>query len=633
VTVFPLTTAIQRTTTFGCASSTAQQRINYYLTTAKRQGAGNYPEESLIDFFNKHKDSNDVYVRFTDIPKLGVFPKSEFNTPIGVCGYQCKSSVDKYGLINNKNPKTLGDYVKFPFASDKPYVWFYTFNPKSRLIDSDIYSVSDLNTDLVKLVQVVKAKVPNFFETFVETTLGHNFVYDSDYNYKDTLHDLGIPYKKFKAFELVTLAHIIDEARRSKVSTSSPFGILWVITRGISLHLATASQKFPSVWTSLFRSLNIGAARDNGLGVIHENEPVQTIIFNTADAKPLKLFENKIGPSSPTDLWKTDLPKAMKLWSIGKLPFPDGPTDLRLTFDDKLGTRGTLPEVLTARSVKFDNYKGSWPKTVHAYMVDFRNLGLTTIPVNVEADIINIWDCPKLTQLPNIVYPELTELNLRSIPISKLPESIQEIGVLTLYKTNVTELSESINYKDTVVITPLCDVRDLKISETVAPKVTINYSRDRAYPYSEIMDALAKYPPKYKLGDIVKLKYTGSNKLVHAKIVEIIPLSSSNEGCTEYQLVRLSDNINLSTMDGPRHVSPYIVGLVSPGKSGKPRSQYNKTVQAAVQRTKKLVSPIPLSYSDSTKIFPTEEAAKKVAAEFQSSDDDWTYKVIKNNYG
>ena len=40
-----------------------------------------------------------------------------------------------------------------------------------------------------------------------------------------------------------------------------------------------------------------------------------------------------------------------------------------------------------------------------------------------------------------------------------------------------------------------------------------------------------------------------------------------------------------------------------------------------------------MSAGDSTKIYPSEEAASKVAKELQSDDPEWAYKVFKNNYG
>ena len=122
------TAATQRTTASGCASSTAACRINYYLTQAKARS--DFKDESLLEFFENHKKDKNLFLRFTETAKIGVFPGTTkvFSTPVGLSSYCMADIIPTYGY--SSNPKiitTLEHYLKLPYASDKPFVSFYSY--------------------------------------------------------------------------------------------------------------------------------------------------------------------------------------------------------------------------------------------------------------------------------------------------------------------------------------------------------------------------------------------------------------------------------------------------------------------------------------------------------------------------
>ena len=164
--------------------TTATQRINYYLTTAKARSS--FKEESSIDFFKRYQDSDSVYVRFTDLPKLGLNPETHksFETPVGICCYQLKSSLEKYGLTEQYS-YSLGTYVNFPFAASKKFAHFFTYKASLRLINSDTYTEEDLIKDQSLLFKFISQTYPLTVdlpqEAFIKKVL--DSIKSSDYSY------------------------------------------------------------------------------------------------------------------------------------------------------------------------------------------------------------------------------------------------------------------------------------------------------------------------------------------------------------------------------------------------------------------------------------------------------------------
>ena len=53
----------------------------------KRSNPDKNPKLSAYDYLEQYKDDPDVYISFTDISKIGINPRSDFNTPNGIYTY------------------------------------------------------------------------------------------------------------------------------------------------------------------------------------------------------------------------------------------------------------------------------------------------------------------------------------------------------------------------------------------------------------------------------------------------------------------------------------------------------------------------------------------------------------------
>lgn len=196
------------------------QRINDYLESAKP-----------LPGFSRTKNA---FVSFTYLEKLGINPKSEFSTPLGIYAY----SLDYV-------KKMVGDYDhpgdKLPFAGDHKFI--NLFSAKGRIINlssMDQHQYNELYLELQK-------KYPD------ETS------------------------------------QKIKDARETAFQ-KTPGGIFWNLTRLVA-------EENPVKWNKVFRDLGIDGCVDEGKGIIHPNEPEQAVFFTTSSLFNIQRYDNKYIPS------------------------------------------------------------------------------------------------------------------------------------------------------------------------------------------------------------------------------------------------------------------------------------------------------------------------------------------------
>lgn len=237
----------------------------------------NYPKESALDtlmrFSNqnyfvsythdmgKDVEQNDDFVYSglnsgsnTSGAKIGINPKSEYHTPIGIYAYPVDYVIRNNGWV--------------PYGNDRPYLWI--MEPVQPVLKLDEMTSSEY-TDLVEKL------------------------WHAEYNGFDLETEFGQ--------ELLEYAE--DTA-----GWSSPGGKFWNLTRIISrmknvilpeeedeIHDLLADLEMPmhsnpTAWNALFRFLGYGAVSDTK-GIIHSNEPVQIVFLEKSALKVVNMINNR----------------------------------------------------------------------------------------------------------------------------------------------------------------------------------------------------------------------------------------------------------------------------------------------------------------------------------------------------
>ena len=101
-------------------------RFKYFISEARRNPDKN-PKISLVQALEPYKDKPDYFISFTDgfrskakmdyediksppLPKLGINPKTKYDTPAGIYAYPLK---EMWKAIKDDS---------IPFASDRPFI-------------------------------------------------------------------------------------------------------------------------------------------------------------------------------------------------------------------------------------------------------------------------------------------------------------------------------------------------------------------------------------------------------------------------------------------------------------------------------------------------------------------------------
>jgi hypothetical protein len=199
----------------------------------------------------KYKNDDDIYVSYTDDvgstmqgrhvsgAKLGINPKSPYNTPIGIYTY----------------PLTLiwSEVLtgSLPFGGKRPFI------------------------------QVVKPK---------GTVVRLSSLSDAEFSrYCDLLK--GYYLRTVPGADDDTWESVIEDTAAGSLNNSNG-GRLWALTRHLAVR--TTNRKAPVTWNAIWRWIGVVGCRDDGDGIIHRNEPVQACFFSARDLMLIETVRNEI---------------------------------------------------------------------------------------------------------------------------------------------------------------------------------------------------------------------------------------------------------------------------------------------------------------------------------------------------
>ncbi len=317
----------------------------------KRRNPDRNPYVGAWDYLLEYKDDPDVYISFTKIDKIGINPKSGFNTPVGIYTYPLKEFYNLYikrafdlhgeSLI----PKTYSIGFYAPWAGKSKYINFIKIKKSAKAnfiedmykdygsdkYDRDIkilkdkYAKKDVTALEVKkfindLINHLSQLDPNdnnitILDDIFEIVEGIdvNNIFDK----LPTIHQSGVLEDSLHFFKENNLeklhkilsiylyevvgqgfSAIIEKGLRTAKKQNSIMS-MWNITKLLSEDLAMnikSPNTKPSVkWNTLLsKDLGYsGFADKSGKGYLHPSEPMQAIFLNTRAFDLLHRVENK----------------------------------------------------------------------------------------------------------------------------------------------------------------------------------------------------------------------------------------------------------------------------------------------------------------------------------------------------
>ena len=230
------------------------------VSTLSRKKPGLNPKISLFKYLSGLKNIGTVgksipnlFVSFTQIEKLGINPGSEYETPLGICSYPAQYLLDE-------------EYFHNLFAGKSPFA--NVFQVKGNILNAQKFNVLDFKHYIAKL----KAYYP----------VG-----------------LGLKEDTKRWTDAETGFDLIVERSSEAALFNNYIGRFWYISQQVAsmIYLDRAgylgNSKECVVWNSVLRSIGVDGVYDDGMGVIHENEPHQAIFFSKSCIIHNVLLDNK----------------------------------------------------------------------------------------------------------------------------------------------------------------------------------------------------------------------------------------------------------------------------------------------------------------------------------------------------
>lgn len=194
----------------------------------------------------KYKDNSNIYISFRSINKIGINPKSKYDTPNGIYTYPLKEIWSEFNHTEKQ--------INVPFAGDASYI--YVIEAEGKGLNLQKYFEENLIKDLKILEQIYKP-----------------------YIQKDNIFTWNIIINNYKL--------------ESRVKDSS--GYIWNITRNLSQEgTGIYKGKNANKWNFILnKDLGYNYVVDKGDGIIHPNEPIQAVFFNTKSFTVKDIIVNK----------------------------------------------------------------------------------------------------------------------------------------------------------------------------------------------------------------------------------------------------------------------------------------------------------------------------------------------------
>lgn len=258
------------------------------LSHVDKEGKKYSPNDILMKYVKENDDN--LFVSFTKINKLGINPKTKYNTPLGIYCYPIKLA---YQFYNSSN-KTLSNNINKEDVDNRDY-----YNIKDN--DNRKNYLENIK-NLIFINRLPFATDGNYFHIFRYNSNKILTVNKSKFDYKNYI-------EKLAKYVIETYDQYITEQSRNNIEGfirynikdlekehTDPTSILYHLIMNIGRMIINLPKikvsKYPLITNSIFRYLGIDGIIDPGEGLIHPNEPCQAVFFSKNNIEVLESFDN-----------------------------------------------------------------------------------------------------------------------------------------------------------------------------------------------------------------------------------------------------------------------------------------------------------------------------------------------------
>lgn len=273
------------------ASISGFQKYACNLARFSKQQRFRQERPSTFSVLEKFKDDPNIYLSYIgtvtdmeqdvgekkrkDVPKLGINPKSHYNTPLGIYTYPLSEIWERI--------EESGNLADVPYQGEQPYIAVLRLKPDRKFVNDmyNDYDSSDFDKDLQKMLTYFVPKILTLkqFNGLVASAVGTA-------NEKNPISSMWNVARYF-SFLAVSIkeGQSVDETVDNIVSSDE-------------IHMPEKSKGKLNPYALTFnRILNSvlgydGFADKSGRGYIHKAEPTQAVFLNPRSYDVLHILEN-----------------------------------------------------------------------------------------------------------------------------------------------------------------------------------------------------------------------------------------------------------------------------------------------------------------------------------------------------
>lgn len=293
-------------------------------------------EKIQNDLIEIQKTYPNAGVSFTVIDKIGINPRSSYNTPLGIYTYPIDFIIN--GLeYNNK-------FSFVPFMQEAPYIWVVSLKNDNNILNIKEYNETNLTIDINKIKTILSDK--NVDNNTIDKILEFSLRRARQLKESGLMNQFAISLwsitqvislylsnnskikEEINSYDFKKSEHVFSIGDKVKITNSSSWwngksGILKYVfnnfgiidledgnTVKINLNdvklinesfiFEYRERKEPAkkeivLWNKFLRMLGYDAVKDTGYGIIHPSEPEQMVFLNPRTVIPIAKFNNPEG--------------------------------------------------------------------------------------------------------------------------------------------------------------------------------------------------------------------------------------------------------------------------------------------------------------------------------------------------
>ena len=228
-------------------------------------------------------------ISMTMIDKIGVNPRSIYNTPNGVYFYPARYYVER---------KEKGR--KLPFQDEADYIQIFSFPEPVLFLDT--YTEANYSRDIERLTEALD-KIPGLLGK-----VKRNFRYNTELgNWSDDPDQQSFkPYFDY-----------LDKRKAVEAKVSTPGGFIWYVTWQLSQDLAEVLRsRAANIWNWLLRKkLGYNTVIDYNQSIIYPDEPTQGVVLETAAIARIASINNQDIANIRSDIENISWDKIVNLYA------------------------------------------------------------------------------------------------------------------------------------------------------------------------------------------------------------------------------------------------------------------------------------------------------------------------------